>query len=61
MKKKKWLILLTTAGICLLLLDIFAGVFFYRLVIERGPKDFLQGNEDLEVSAETMDVFLDGD
>lgn len=61
MRKKKWLIILATAGICLLLVDMFAGVFFYRLAIERGPKDFLQGNEDLEVSSETMDVFLEGD
>lgn len=31
------------------------------MAIDRNQKDFLQGNEDLEVSAETMDVLLDGD
>src|SRR5699024_11963958 len=31
------------------------------LAIERGSKEFLQDNADLEVSADTMDVFLDGD
>jgi fermentation-respiration switch protein FrsA (DUF1100 family) len=45
----------------MLIIDIFAGNYFYKLAIERGPKDFLQGNDDLEVSAETLDVFLQGD
>jgi len=43
------------------MIDVGASAYFYNLVIKRGPKDFLQGNEDLEVSAETMDVFLEGD
>lgn len=38
-----------------------ASVYFYKLAIERGPKDFLQGNEDLEVSSETLNYFLEGD
>src|SRR5699024_8940924 len=40
---------------------IFAGFYFYSLAVERNVKDFLQGNEDLEVSAEAMDVFIEGD
>src|SRR5699024_11561320 len=38
-----------------------SDLFFYNLAIERNVKDFLTGNEDLEVSAEAMDVFLEGD
>jgi hypothetical protein len=45
----------------LLIIDIAAGIFFYKLAIERGTKDFLTGNADLEVSAEAMDVFTEGD
>lgn len=61
MKKKKWGIVLASLCIVFLLIDIFSGFYFYNLAIERGPKDFLQGNEDLDVSAETMDVFTKGD
>lgn len=61
MKKKKWLkIILGIIGI-LLIINIVAGFFFYNLAIERNVKEFLQGNTDLEVSAEAMDVFLEGD
>ena len=45
----------------LLIIDIVASFFFYNLAIERNVKTFLQGNDDLDVSAEAMDVFLDGD
>lgn len=45
----------------LLLINIISSLFFYNLAIKRGPKDFLQGNEDLEVSAEALDEFLEGD
>src|SRR5699024_5773443 len=48
-------------GIGLLMIDILSGFYFYHLAIERGQKEFLQGNEDLEVSAETMDVFTKGE
>lgn len=44
-----------------LIITIIAGFFFYNLAIDRNIKAFLQGNTDLEVSAEAMDVFLDGD
>ena len=58
---KKWTIILATAFGILLIIDIIASVYFYNLAIKRGPKDFLQGNSDLEVSAEAMDEFLEGD
>lgn len=45
----------------LIIIDIIASFYFYNLAIARNVKDFLQGNTDLEVSAEAMEVFLDGD
>lgn len=45
----------------LLIINFAAAIFFYNLAIERNVKDFLSGNDDLEVSAETLDVLLDGD
>lgn len=45
----------------LLIIDIIASFYFYNLAVARNVKDFLQGNSDLEVSAEAMDVFLEGD
>lgn len=61
MKKKRWKIALVTIVASLVVIDIIAGNYFYQLAIKRGPKDFLQGNQDLEVSAETLDEFLEGD
>lgn len=61
MRKKRWLMILGILLSVVLILNIISSFFFYHLAIERGPKDFLQGNEDLEVSAETMDEFLEGD
>lgn len=46
--------------IVFLIIDIIASFYFYHLAISRGQKDFLSGNKDLEVSAETMDVLLEG-
>ncbi|WP_339216111.1 alpha/beta fold hydrolase [Ornithinibacillus sp. FSL M8-0202] len=46
--------------IILFIIDVMASFYFYDLAISRGPKDFLSGNKDLEVSAETMDVLLEG-
>ena len=59
MKKK---ILKIVAGflVVLLIIDVIASFYFYDLAINRGPKDFLSGNKDLEVSAETMEVLLEG-
>ena len=61
MKKKRWWIIISTLLCSLLIIDIAASFYFYNLAIKRGPKDFLQGNSDLEVSAETLDEFLEGD
>ena len=61
MKKKKWLKIILGIISILLIINIVAGLYFYNLVIERNVKDFLVGNADLEVTAEAMDVFLDGD
>ena len=44
-----------------MIIDVIAGFYFYNLAIERNVKDFLTGNADLEVSAETMDELLEGD
>src|SRR5690625_6902591 len=61
MKRKRfWKIVIGIISI-LLIIDIVASFFFYNLAIERNVKTFLQGNDDLDVSAEAMDVFLDGD
>ena len=60
MKRKRWKIL-SVILVLFLIIDVIASFYFYNLSIKRGPKDFLQGNSDLEVSAEAMDVFLDGD
>lgn len=45
----------------ILIVDIIASFYFYNLAIARNVKDFLKGNTDLEVSAESMEVFLEGD
>lgn len=55
---KKWVIGL--AGV-LLLADLAAGFFFYNLALKRGPKEFLEGNADLDVSDDTMDELLHGE
>ncbi|GAB3798708.1 alpha/beta hydrolase [Virgibacillus kimchii] len=60
MKKKRWLKIGIGLLSILLIIDIAASFYFYNLAIERNVKDFLSGNSDLEVSAEAMDVFIDG-
>lgn len=60
-RKRKIVSTITFTIAVLLIVNIGASFYFYHLAIQRGPKDFLQGNEDLEVSAEAMDEFLDGD
>lgn len=47
--------------VVLLIIDIAASFYFYNFAVARNVKDFLKGNSDLEVSAEAMDVFLEGD
>lgn len=61
MKKKRILVTIVSLLVIVLLINFGVSLYFYKLAIERGPKDFLQGNEDLEVSAETLDYFLEGD
>ncbi|WP_240508089.1 alpha/beta hydrolase [Virgibacillus indicus] len=60
-KKKLWMKIGIGLLSILLIIDITASFYFYNLAIERNVKDFLVGNSDLEVSAEAMDVFIDGD
>lgn len=55
---KRLLILLATI---FLAIQIIGSFFFYELAIKRGPKEFLQNNADLEVSDQTMELFLNGD
>lgn len=58
--KKTFITVISIIGL-LFIIDVVAGNYFYKLAIERGPKEFLQDNEDLEVSADTMDELLEGD
>lgn len=61
MRKKLWLRIGIGLISGLLIIVTIASFFFYNLAIERNSKDFLQGNADLKVSAEAMDVFLEGE
>ncbi|HLR09596.1 MAG TPA: alpha/beta hydrolase [Bacillota bacterium] len=60
MERNKWLIIVIGILCVLLTIDIVASFYFYNLAIKRGPKDFLQGNKDLEVSAQAMEEFTAG-
>lgn len=61
MKNKKWLKISLGIIAILLIINTVASVYFYNLAIKRNVKDFLVGNDDLEVTAEAMDAFLEGD
>ncbi|PIC86243.1 alpha/beta hydrolase [Sporosarcina sp. P20a] len=61
MKKIGWKKVIVILAAFFVVFQIAGSFFFYNLAIKRGPKDFLTGNADLKVSAETMDVFLNGD
>lgn len=61
MKRKTIFKIIITLITIFLIIDIIASFYFYNLAIDRNEKEFLQGNQDLEVSGEAMDVFLDGD
>ncbi|WP_199203608.1 alpha/beta hydrolase [Sporosarcina sp. P34] len=61
MKKIRWKKVVVLLVAIFIVFQIAGSFFFYNLAIKRGPKDFLTGNADLKVSAETMDVFLNGD
>ena len=43
-----------------LVIQVIGSFFFYGLAVERGPKEFLQNNADLEVSDKTMELFING-
>lgn len=61
MKKISWKKIVVSLIAIFLVFQVAGSFFFYDLAIKRGPKDVLSNNADLEVSAETMDVFLNGD
>ena len=61
MRKIGWKKIIFLLIAIFIVFQIAGSFFFYDLAIKRGPKDFLADNADLEVSAETMDVFLNGD
>ncbi|EGQ24174.1 alpha/beta hydrolase [Sporosarcina newyorkensis] len=61
MRKIGWKKMLIFVVAFFIVFQIAGSFFFYNLAIKRGPKDFLTGNADLKVSAETMEVFLNGD
>ena len=61
MRKIGWKKIIFLLIAIFIVFQIAGSFFFYDLAIKRGSKDFLADNADLEVSAETMDVFLNGD
>ncbi|MCP8615942.1 alpha/beta hydrolase [Salirhabdus salicampi] len=61
MNKKRWVKIGVGIVFILLIINIIGSLYFYDLAIKREKKDFLQGNKDLEVSAEAMNTFLKGD
>jgi len=61
MIRKHWKKLLVLFATIFLLIQVIGSFFFYELAIKRGPKDFLQNNADLEVSDQTMELFLNGE
>lgn len=54
---KRFLLVFVTV---FLLVQIIGSFFFYGLAVERGPKEFLQNNADLEVSDKTMNLYING-
>src|SRR5690625_2967095 len=59
-KKYKLITIFVIVFIIAFIINMIVSFYFYNLAIKRGPKDFLQNNSDLEVSAEALDVFLEG-
>ena len=55
-----WKRLLILFAAVFLVIQIIGSFFFYELAVKRGPKEFLQKNSDLEVSDQTMDLFING-
>lgn len=54
---KKLLVLFSTV---FLVIQVAGSFFFYELAVKRGPKEFLQGNADLEVSEKTLELYTNG-
>ncbi|WP_068675622.1 alpha/beta hydrolase [Oceanobacillus sp. Castelsardo] len=44
-----------------IIINFVIGYYLYDLAIERNVKDFLNGNQDLQVSAQAMEEFTQGD
>src|SRR5690625_3209871 len=61
MKRKRWVIWGSIIISLLFIVNLIISQTLFNMVIKRGPKDFLDGNEDLEVTEEVLDVFLQGD
>ncbi|HEY4600030.1 MAG TPA: alpha/beta hydrolase [Cerasibacillus sp.] len=58
---KKWGKRLAVLGGILFIILVCSSYYFYHLAIQRGEKKFLEGNQDLEVSAQAMEEFIAGD
>src|SRR5690625_3878402 len=61
MKKRRIYQLILVIVSLLFIINIFASFYFYDLAIARNVKDFLQDNDDLDVSDEALEVFLQGE
>jgi len=59
--KINWKKLLLLVLVLFLAFQIVGSFFFYDLAIKRGHKKYLENNTDLEVSAETMELFVNGE
>jgi len=55
-----WKKLLVLSAIIFVVFQIVGSFFFYGLAVERGPKEYLQKNADLEVSDQAMDLYING-
>lgn len=58
--KIHWKKLLVLFSAVFLVIQVVGSFFFYELAVKRGPKEYLQGNADLEVSEKTMELYLNG-
>lgn len=56
-----WIKIIVSFILVFIIINIVASFYFYHLAIARNVKEFLRDDPDLEVSAEAMDVFLEGD
>lgn len=61
MFRMNWKKVLLFFAIMFIAIQLFGSFFFYSLAVQRGSKEFLQNNADLEVSNEAMDLYLNGE